>query len=163
MKTGHHPDASVQKLLSGLAQKNDDEVAVVTLKGRALSRSTTNVHVATTAGIVAIPIANIEKVVSLSDKQADLVRIVVRNPKDIRQLLGVRPLGPVGGGGSTGGGVIAMEDGEILPTDRNPERLMVGVGTYTETDTDTITGGQGNPDATDDRQTGDGRADDLDG
>jgi hypothetical protein len=54
-----------------------------------------------------------------------------------------------------------MEDGEILPTDRNPEKNYVGVGTYITTDSDTITGGQGNPDATDDRDDGPVSADDT--
>jgi len=153
----------IKKLLERLDQKKDEEVAVTTLKGRALSRSATNVHLATSAGIIAVPIANIKEVVSLSDAATDLVRIVVRNPKDIRQLLGVRPAWPPTGGGSGGGGgtVAMMEDGEILPTDRNPEKNYVGVGTYITTDSDTITGGQGNPDATDDRDDGPVSADDT--
>ncbi len=162
MKSARRSGASIEKFLDGLEQKNDNEVAVTTLKGRALSRSATNVHLATTSGIVAVPIANIKEVVSLSDTHADVVRIVVKNPKDLRQLLGVRPAWPIGGGGSSGGGAVAMmEDGEILPTDRYPEKEYVGVGTFITTDTDTITGGQGNPDATDDRQSNDGVADDT--
>jgi hypothetical protein len=161
MKSDYRPTVPVKTLLDGLPKKADGDVAVVALKGRALSRSETNVHIATAGGIVAVPIANIKEVVSLSDEQADLVRVVVTNPKDIRQLLGVRPAWPGSGGGSTGGSTMAMEDGETLPTDRNPERTDVGVGTFTTTDTDTITGGQGNPDATDDREANGGQADDL--
>jgi hypothetical protein len=161
MKTAHYPDASVKKLLDSLKQKNDDEVAVMTLKGRALSRSATSVHLATTAGIIAVPIANIKEVVSLNDAHADLVRVVVKNPKDIRQLLGVRPAWPTNGGGSGGGGAVAMEEGETVLTDRNPEKTYVGVGTYTTTDTDTVTGGQGNLDATDDREPTGGQPDDT--
>src|SRR4051794_1783683 len=96
MKSARRPDASIKRFLDGLEQKNDDEVAVTTLKGRALSRSATNVHLATTAGIIAVPIANIKEVVSLNDAHADLVRVVVKNPKDVRQLLGVRPAWPTG-------------------------------------------------------------------
>ena len=164
MKSARHPEASIKKLLDSLEQKNDNEVAVTTLKGRALSRSATSVHLATTAGIIAVPIANIKEVISLSDTPADLVRVVVTNPKDVRQLLGVRPAWPIGGtgsGGVGGGGAVAMEDGETLPTDRNPEKTFVGVGTYLTTDSDTITGGQGNPDATDDREDHGGQADDT--
>jgi hypothetical protein len=162
MKNALRPSAPIKKFLEGLKQKDDDEIAVTTLKGRALSRSAKNVHLATGVGIVAVPIANIKEVVSLSDAHADLVRVVVKNPKELRQLLGVRPAWPTGSGGSGGGVVAMMEDGETIPTDRYPETTYVGVGTYITTDTDTITGGQGNPDATDDREANGGGADDED-
>jgi hypothetical protein len=162
MKKAPSLKAPIKKLLDRLEQKKDEEVAVTTVKGRAISRSPTNVHLATAAGIVAIPIANIKEVVSLSDAAPDLVRIVVRNPKDMRQLMGVRSAWPPAGGSHGGGGtVVKMEDGETLPTDRNKEINRIGVGTYETTDSDTITGGQGNPDATDDRDDGPISADDL--
>ena len=97
MKNALRPSAPIKKFLEGLKQKDDDEIAVTTLKGRALSRSAKNVHLATGVGIVAVPIANIKEVVSLSDAHADLVRVVVKNPKELRQLLGVRPAWPTGG------------------------------------------------------------------
>jgi hypothetical protein len=165
MKGGRRSGASIEKFLDGLKQKNDDDVAVTTLKGRALSRSGANVHLATTAGIVAVPIANIKEVVSLSDAHADLVRVVVKNPKDIRQLLGVRPAGPLGVGGPGGGGATTiddMEDGDTENTERNPVTEYQGVWTGTTYDTDTYTGGQGELDATDDRTDPVGHADDED-
>ena len=162
MKKTGRPSVPIKKLLDRLDHKKDEKVAVTTVKGRAVSRSATNVHLATSSGIIAVPIANIKEVVSLSDATAGLVRIVVENPKDIRQLLGVKPAWPPTGGGSGGGGgAVAMEEGETLPTDRNPETNYVGVGCYVTTDTDTITGGQGNPDATDDREDGAVSADDT--
>ena len=165
MKNARRPSVPIKKFLDRLGPKKDEEVAVTTVKGRALSRSTANVHLATSAGIIAVPIANIKEVVSLSDAAPDLVRIVVKNPKDIRQLLGVRPAWPPTGGGSSGGGgaIAMMEDGTTIPTDRNPEKNSVGVGTYITTDSDTVTGGQGNPDAIDDRDDGPVSADDTQG
>ena len=165
MNSPGRPDESVKRLLDGLEQKRDDEVAVVSaLKGRAISRSATSIHLATAAGIMAVPIANIKEVVTLTDARSDLVRVIVKNPKDVRQLLAVRSARPTGGGsgGGGGGGAVAMmEDGDRIPTDRYPEKTYVGVGTYVTTDSDTVTGGEGNADATDDREDHGGSADDT--
>ena len=158
MNSPGRPDESVKRLLDGLEQKRDDEVAVVSaLKGRAISRSATSIHLATAAGIMAVPIANIKEVVTLTDARSDLVRVIVKNPKDVRQLLAVRSARPTGGGGA----VAMMEDGDRIPTDRYPEKTYVGVGTYVTTDSDTVTGGEGNADATDDREDHGGSADDT--
>jgi hypothetical protein len=157
MKDSHSPDASVQKLLRGLPQKHDDEVGVITISGRALSRSRQNVHMAVLGGIIAVPIANVQQVVPAG--KGGVVRMVVSRPHEIQGLLNVRPAGLPGSGG--GGSTAMMEDGETLPTDRNPVKEFVGVGTYISTDSDTITGGQGNPDATDDRINSDASPDDL--
>lgn len=165
MKSARRSGVSVEKFLDGLEQRKDDQVAVTTLEGRALSRSGTNVHLATVAGIVAVPIANIKEVVSLSDAHADLVRVVVQNPKDIRQLLGVRPAFPLGLRGPGGGGATIedMEDGDTENTNDNELTEYQGVATVTTWDTATYTGGQGNLDATDDRTDPVSRADDEDG
>jgi hypothetical protein len=152
MTTPQHPDSSVEKLLRHLPEKQDDHVALTTLKGRALSRSANNVHLAIAGGIVAVPIANIESVVPISDSQPDAVRIVVRNPQEIQPILRVRPGGPPAGDGSTLGGHGTIEvarDGETIFSDRT-FKDYVGVATCTSTDTDTISGGHGEPDACDD-------------
>jgi len=143
--------ASVQELLGRLAEKSDDRVALKVLEGRALSRSAKSVHVAVSGGIVAVPIANIEEVVSTVASQPDMVRMVVRNPHEIEPLLRVRLTRPGGSGtgGASGGAIEQARDGDIVYTDR-VTRLQMGAATYTTTDTDTITGGDGQPDASDD-------------
>lgn len=165
MKNAARSGVPIEKFLDGLEQKSDDQVAVTTLKGRALSRSGTDVHLATVAGIVAVPISNIKEVVSLSDARADLVRVVVQNPKNIRQLLGVRPALPLGLRGPGGGAdtIADIEDGDTENTVRNPDTEYTGAWTATTYDTDTYTGGQGELDATDDRTEPVGQADDGDG
>jgi hypothetical protein len=88
-------DQSVKKFLDRLEQREDDQVAITSLSGRALSRSSNNnLHLATAGGIVAVPIANIKQVIQLSDSDPVAVRLGVRNPQDIKQLLGVRPAKP---------------------------------------------------------------------
>jgi hypothetical protein len=78
-------DQSVKKLLDRLEQREDDRVAITSLNGRALSRSSNNnLHLATAGGIVAVPIANIRQVIQLSDSDPVAVRLVVRNPQDIK-------------------------------------------------------------------------------
>jgi len=152
-------DQSVKKLLDRLDQREDDQVAITTLKGRALSRSSNNnLHLATAGGIVAVPIANIKQVIQLSDSDPVAVSLVVRNPQDIKSLLGVRPAKPFSGDGL--GTAEFANDGETVPTDRS-YKDYIGVGTCTMTDTDTITGGQGQPDACDDTVSDNCPPDDL--
>jgi hypothetical protein len=151
----HHP--SVQKLLEGLEQKPEDRVGLTTLAGRVVSRSANNVHLAVRGGIVAIPIANLETVVFLSDSQPYAVRVTVRSPAAIRPLLRVVP-GGILGEGTIGGVATVAREGETFPSDRT-WKDYIGVGTCTHTDTDTITGGQ--LDATDDDEVNDCPADDT--
>jgi len=100
-------------------------------------------------GIVAIPIASIEQVITQGKAQPDVVQLLVRNPQQIRTLLSVRPFNPYG---SNGGTVTADDarDGEIVPGDREVSYYGVGVSTCTSTDTDTTSGGNGEPDQCDD-------------
>jgi len=155
------PSPSVQGLLAGLEQKQDDQVGLSTLTGRAVSRSDSNIHLAVRGGIVAIPIANIDAVVSLSKSQPDAVRIAVRDPAVIKPLLKVMPVGGSGGGASGGGGTVEeARNGERVPTDRT-YKVYQGVATCTYTDTDTISGGEGQPDQCDDSEPDSCPADDT--
>jgi hypothetical protein len=119
------------------------------LRGRALSRSDSNLHFAVAGGIVAIPIANIQDVTSLGKAQPDVVQVLVRNPQQIQTLLKVRPFNPYGNP-SGNGTVEAARDGEVVPGDREVSYPGPGVSTCTSTDSDTTSGGNGMPDQTDD-------------
>ena len=160
MESKQSSDPSIKQLLDRLEQKPDDQVVRTTLIGHALSRSANNVHLSISGGIVAVPISNIEKVTHLSASQPDAVRLVVRNPQAIQPLLRTRPSSSGGKGGGGGGTVEALQDGDKFPTG-NSHREYVGVGTYTSYDTETVTGGDGNLDASDEPDTSDVSADDL--
>jgi hypothetical protein len=143
-----HP--SIQKLLEVLDQEADDHVGRTTLTGRAVSRSADNVHLAVRGGIVAVPIANIDEVVSLSRSEPDAVRLAVRDPRAIQPLFRVNSGGSLGGGTPGGAGSIdTARDGETIVTDRTWQ-VYQGVGTCTYTDTDTLSGGNDQPDQLDD-------------
>src|SRR5262245_1109318 len=105
MKSTQHHDTSVKDLLGRLPEKPDDSVGPTILTGRALSRSADTVHLAIAGGIVGVPIANIETVVTLKGSQdipLNTVQIAVRNPQAIQSLLRVGAVLP--GGVSSGGG-----------------------------------------------------------
>jgi hypothetical protein len=151
-------DNTLKKLLDGLAKKQDSQVAFITLSGRALSRSAKNIHVAVSSGIVAVPIANIQKVVSVPGSQPGIVRLVVNNPHQIQSLLGVRPANPGDGSNPTAD---KAEDGEIVQGDLLVKGVWgVGVSTCDLYSSDTVTGGEGNADTCDDTETDDCHADD---
>jgi hypothetical protein len=157
-------DQSVKKFLDRLEQREDDQVAIISLSGRALSRSSNNnLHLATAGGIVAVPIANIKQVIQLNDSDPIAVRLVVSNPQDMKQLLGVKPAKPFSVDGLDT--AEAANEGDTVVTDdadrQGYYKDYIGVGTCTYTDTDTITGGQGQPDACDDTVSNNCPPDDL--
>lgn len=149
-------DASLKTVLGGIPRKDDKQVASVTISGRALSRSDKNVHVAVSSGIVAVPIGNIDKAVSVPGSKPDIVRLVVRNPHEIQSLLGVRPVLQ-----GTNQSAEAAQEGETVQGELLVSGVWgVGVQTCNLYSSDTITGGEGNADACDDTETDDCRADD---
>jgi hypothetical protein len=140
---------SIDSLLSRLEAKPDAQVGLATLRGRALSRSPENLHLAVAGGIVAIPIANVERVTSLGKAQPEVVQLLIRNPQQIKSLLSVRPFNPFG----SNGGQVTPEDareGEIVPGNREVSYYGIGVSTCTSSDTDTTSGTNGEPDQCDD-------------
>jgi hypothetical protein len=151
---------SIKNLLDRLKEKPDEQVGLTALRGRALSRSVHNLHLAIGGGIVAVPIANIQEVTSLGKAQPDVVQLLIRNPQEIQPLLKVRPFNPFGNI-SGSGSVEAARDGEVVPGDREVSYPGVGVSTCISTDSDTTSGGNGTPDQTDDVQET-CHADDLD-
>jgi hypothetical protein len=157
--TEQPPDPAAKKLLDSLEQKEDDQVALTTLHGRALSRSSINLHMAIGGGMVAIPIVNIKQVIQISDSHPDAVSVIIRNPQDIQPLLAVKPAKPPFSGEGFGN-VEAARLGEKVPTNRK-STTMIGVGTCTITETDTITGFHGETDQCDDSETDNCPPDDL--
>ncbi len=154
-------DSTLKKLLAGLPQKQDNQVAVITVSGRALSRSAKNIHIAVPSGIVAVPIANIEKAVSVPGSQPGIVRLVVHNPHQIQSLLGVRPANPANPGDGSSTTADMAEDGETVRGDLLLEGVWgVGVETCNLYSSDTVSGGEGNADACDDTEPDDCKADD---
>jgi hypothetical protein len=156
-------DKALKALLADLAEKQDHSVALVTISGRALSRSANNIHVAVPSGIVAVPISNIQKVASVEGTQPGIVRLVVRDPHQIQSLLGVRPVN-TGGRGQGGGGISSpdeAQEGDTVQGDLLVKGVWgVGVQTCNLYSSDTITGTDGNADACDDTETDDCAADD---
>src|SRR3984957_14927683 len=73
---------SIKDLLDRLKEKPDEQVGLTALRGRALSRSAHNLHLAISGGIVAVPIANIQEVTSLGKAQPDVVQLLIRNPQE---------------------------------------------------------------------------------
>lgn len=156
-------DKALKALLANLAEKQDHNVAFVTISGRALSRSANNIHVAVPSGIVAVPISNIQKVASVEGTQPGIVRLVVRDPHQIQSLLGVRPVN-TGGRGQGGGGISSpdeAQEGDTVQGDLLVKGVWgIGVQTCNLYSSDTITGTDGNADTCDDTETDDCAADD---
>lgn len=149
-------DDILKTVLGGLPRKDDNKVATVTVSGRALSRSDSNVHIAVSSGIVAVPIGNIAKAVSVAGSQPGIVRLVVNNPHQIQSLLGVRPVAE-----GTNQSAESAQEGESVRGDLLVEGVWgVGVSTCNLYSSDTVTGDEGNADACDDTETDDCRADD---
>jgi hypothetical protein len=149
MKVNRISETSLDKLLSQLEEKLDEQVGLIVLRGRALSRSTENLHVATRAGIVAVPLKNIRRVSSLSNTQHDVVELLVTDPAQIQPLLRVRPFEPF----PTSDRPATMESetaGEGVPADNEFRYWGVGVSTCVSTDTATASGADGALDQTDD-------------
>jgi hypothetical protein len=74
----------LEELLGRLPERSDEDVAAVTLVGRALSRSDTHLHLATSKGVVAVPLAQIDDVrVRFADDPAR-VSVKVRDPDSVR-------------------------------------------------------------------------------
>src|SRR5262249_26724968 len=142
------PDKTLQTLLDDLERKKDDEVAVITLTGRALSRSAKNLHVAVSTGIVAVPIANIQQMVTLAGSRPGIIRFVVRNPSDIRSLLGVGPIFP--SPPTNEAWDPELPDGVVEGMLEIQGFHDVGVNTCDLHSTDTVSGGDGNLDQSDD-------------
>jgi hypothetical protein len=133
----------VPNALRDLPTRQDDEVAMRILEGRALSRSDTNIHLAVPTGLLAIPLDNIVKVTPVAGTKG-IVRILVRDPEAARPLLRVSPRSATG---SSGGGVVAAVRGELIGSGI----LGPGVSTCDYYDTPTVTGEEGY-DASDDEE-----------
>jgi hypothetical protein len=134
----------LRDLIGRLPSRADDEVAILAIEGRALSKSDTSLHLAIPTGLIAIPLDSIMKATSVPGTK-EIVRLVVRNPGAIRHLLRVVPRGGTSGQ-ATGGGVVAQQRGELLGSGWG-----AGVNTCDYYNTETITGEEGN-DASDDEE-----------
>jgi hypothetical protein len=141
----HNPH---EEVLRKLETKSDAQAVRRNLSGRALSKSDKNLHLAVRSGVVAIPLANIERVIPRSVVHPDAVTVVVREPHDVRQLLQATPR--PGSGGQT----LARERIPI-GTGHGP-----GVATCTYYTTTTISGDE--EDACDDDGGAECQPDDLD-
>lgn len=79
-----------------------------TFEGRAVGRDKDHLHLAISSGVIAIPVAEIEKVTFLDGQPNDIVSVHVRHADRIKQIRHVsrmlRNIG-VGGSGLGGGGV----------------------------------------------------------
>jgi hypothetical protein len=133
---------TLDDLLARIDEVQDEDVARTTLQGRALSRSTDNLHLAVRTGILAIPLLSIERVISVPGARPDIVRVVVKNPSAVQTLYQAAS--------STEG---HRQRGEWIGSGPG-----VGVSTCDYYDTSTITGGQA--DQCDDNDA-DCHADDL--
>ena len=119
-------DKTLDELLARIDEVSDDDVVRATLQGRALSRSTDNLHLAVRTGVLAIPLTSIERVIPVPAARPDIVRVVVKNPAAVETLYQAAP--------SREG---LRERGEKIGSGPG-----VGVQTCDYYDTSTITGGQ---------------------
>jgi hypothetical protein len=143
----------IEELLNKLESRSDSEVVRKNVSGRALSKSDKYLHMAVPTGIVAIPLANIERVISRSLVHPDAVTVVVKNPKEIQQLQQTKPR-TTGVPGGVGAGAVARMERIPIGTGLGP-----GVATCTYYTTTTTTGGE--EDACDDDGGSECEADDL--
>jgi hypothetical protein len=138
-------DTNLDELFRRIEQKQDDDVVRTTLQGRALSRSEDKLHLAVRTGILAIPLSSIERVIPVPAARPDIVRLVVKNPTDVRTLYQARARAqPTARQGIRGA---------YIGTSLGP-----GVSTCAYYDTPTITGDE--PDQCDDEDS-DCQDDDL--
>ena len=79
----------LEEMLTRLEERAEEDIARVRISGRAVSKSKENVHLATTSGLVAIPLSEIE-IVTPRDDDPGRVIVLVRNRDRIRHLLPVR-------------------------------------------------------------------------
>jgi len=143
--------ARISNLIDKLATQPD--TARASLQGRATSRSEQNLHLATSTGLVAIPIGEIEDVRQLLPTgDPNLVSVTVKDNSKVRHLMNVQTtMGEAGchsasqasirgrpvGGGVGGGGVVVLPP--TFPCD-----------SFTNEYIDTTTESYGFMDATDD-------------
>ena len=85
-------DKTLDKLLARLPTRSDEQTGSQTLVGRALSRSEENLHLATSKGVLAIPIGRIQSVTTRFTEDPALVTVVVKGSESLRLLR--RPLRP---------------------------------------------------------------------
>ena len=132
------PSKRISELLGKLQAQPD--AAQITLQGRATSRSETNLHLAVSSGIVAIPIDEIEDVVPLSTTtDPTLVSVLVKDASKVRHLLKVQStMGAAEGSGSQAAGTqVARERGLGGSSGLGSDTATPGW-----TDTVTISGGR---------------------
>jgi hypothetical protein len=122
------------ELIGRLPKRPDDEVAILAIEGKALSKNDANLHLALPSGLVAIPLDSIVKVTSVPGTK-EIVRMVVRNPDGIRHLLRVPTRTALS---QAGGGEPATQRGEKIGSGWG-----VGVETCDYYDTETATGEEG--------------------
>ncbi len=79
-------DWNLKELLERIEETRDEEVATVTFRGLACSRSADNLHLAISNGVIAIPIENIEDVTRLNLADQNTVAVKVRNSDTVKYL-----------------------------------------------------------------------------
>jgi hypothetical protein len=122
----------LDQLLARLDSRSDDGLGGALVQGKAVSKSDEYLHVATSTGLLAVPIAEIEEVVELAtrgDESGLMVSLRVRDLETVRPLLTiVNPLydPPRPGTGGEWGPV-------VLPPDVDPWGPLAvdgGTGTF---------------------------------
>lgn len=131
-------------ILDSLPTRSDDDVAVVLIEGRALSKNETNLHLALRTGLVAVPLDSISSVTSVPGANG-FVRLVVRSPANIRHLLRVVRRNVEADEEDGGDDDGTTQRGELIVSGIPG----VGVSTCDYYDKETLTGQDGNYDASD--------------
>jgi hypothetical protein len=135
------PMSELDDLLSRLPSRAETQQPL-TFDGRALSRDDSHIHMATTSGVIAIPLAEIEAVRFIAGQGGDLVSVDVRNPDRIQYIRRVSPALMIGGGSGVFRGPGEFGDS---PTGIYADSTTVTGGRADATD-DTIWIGSGNDD-----------------
>jgi hypothetical protein len=77
----------LDELVGHVPQRSDEDAARVTLVGRALSRSDRHLHLATSTGVLAVPLSDIEDVTVRFRDDPTRVSVTVRGGRESVRLL----------------------------------------------------------------------------
>jgi hypothetical protein len=97
----------LEKLLSRLPSV-EKAGQFLTYEGKAVSRDEGNLHLATTSGIIAIPLADIKEVNALPGQSSDIVSVSVTGTDGVKQIRHVSSIFRGGGGAREASGAAMM-------------------------------------------------------
>lgn len=132
MATKRGSEGTLDGLLGRLAERGDTEASRASFTGRAVSRSKEHLHLAVETGVIAIPLAQIDRVDQLHPGDDTIVRVEVKRADSVTHLVEDD----------------SLSDSDVVARSRAAAVAAARKGIIITIDTATITGGV--PDACDD-------------